>query len=162
MLVPLLIFSFTLIIINKKKGRHVNGLKDGGKQLINVLPLIAAALLLAGMIEAVIPKEFVQQWLAHEAGIKGIILGSFGGMCLAMGPYAAFPIMASIYKAGAGLSTMVSVFAGWAFMGVLDFTYEGSIFGIRFAATKLALGLPFCFLTGGAAYLLESVLLKLN
>ncbi len=57
--------------------KHLEGLKLGLKQMIGLIPVILAAFILAGMLEAVIPKEFIRQWLAKEAGFKGIFLGTF-------------------------------------------------------------------------------------
>lgn len=95
--VVLSIIAFLLIFLNyKKTGKQIEGLKVGLKQMINTIPLILGAFILAGMIEVLIPVEFVQNWLSKEAGLKGIVMGTFGGMILAMGPYASFPIIASI------------------------------------------------------------------
>lgn len=58
-----------LILINSRKtGKQVEGIKVGLKQMLQTLPLILGAFILAGMIEVLIPAEFVQQWLSKEAG----------------------------------------------------------------------------------------------
>jgi uncharacterized membrane protein YraQ (UPF0718 family) len=119
-----------LIIINaKKNGRHYEGLKSGLKQLINATPLIIGAFLLAGIIEVLIPGEFVQNWLSKEAGIRGVVLGSLGGMLLAIGPYAFFPVVSSIWATGAGLGTLVSLIAGWCLLNLSRMSYEAAFFG---------------------------------
>lgn len=151
------LMALILILINRKNGRYVEGLKEGIKQFLSFLPLIVASLLLAGIIEAIIPEAFVKQWLAQEAGFKGIIAGTIGGMFLAMGPYQAFPIISSVYNAGAGLGTMVSIITSWALLGLHQIPCEASIFGFRFVFIKVVLGVPFCFLTGIVAYLLETI-----
>lgn len=111
--------------------------------------------LLAGMIEVLIPAEFVQQWLSKEAGFKGIILGSLGGMILAMGPYAAFPIIASILASGAGLGTIVSIITGWTLLGLSKAPFEAAFFGAKFFTYKLIFSIPFCFAAGLLAHILE-------
>ena len=82
--VALSIVAVILIMVNAKlSGRHMEGLKAGLKQALLSIPLIIVAFILAGMLEVLIPREFVQSWLSREAGLKGIVLGTFGGMLLA-------------------------------------------------------------------------------
>jgi uncharacterized membrane protein YraQ (UPF0718 family) len=81
--VALSIVAVILIMVNAKlSGRHMEGLKAGLKQALLSIPLIIVAFILAGMLEVLIPREFVQSWLSREAGLKGIVLGTFGGMLL--------------------------------------------------------------------------------
>ncbi|MDR7869331.1 MAG: permease [Tissierellaceae bacterium] len=153
------IVAIILIFINSKKtGKQVEGLKSGMKQMLNTLPLILGAFILAGMIEVLIPAEFVQRWLSKEAGFKGIILGTFGGMILAMGPYASFPIIASIMASGAGLGTIVSIITGWTLLGLSKAPFETAFFGVKFFAYKLVFSIPFCFIAGLLAHVIEMVI----
>jgi uncharacterized membrane protein YraQ (UPF0718 family) len=155
--VILSVVALVLIMVNAKTGKQLEGLKLGLMQLCRSLPLILGAFILAGMIEVLIPAEFVQSWLSKEAGLKGILLGSFGGMILAMGPYASFPIMASILASGAGLGTMVSMIAGWAILGLSKAPFETAFFGVKFFAYKLIFSIPFCLAAGLIAHVLELV-----
>ncbi|HZK00043.1 MAG TPA: permease [Tissierellaceae bacterium] len=151
--------AIILIFINSRKtGKQVEGLKSGMKQMLQTLPLILGAFILAGMIEVLIPAEFVQQWLSKEAGPKGIILGTFGGMILAMGPYAAFPIIASIMASGAGLGTVVSLITGWALLGLSKAPFEAAFFGAKFFTYKMVFSIPFCIIAGFLAHLIEMVI----
>ena len=123
--------------------------------MIGLIPVILAAFILAGMLEAVIPKEFVRQWLAKEAGFKGIFLGTFGGMLSAMGPYAFFPVVASIHASGAGLGTVISLVTGWCLLTLSRLPYEIGFLGYRFTLMRMAVSLPFCILSGIAAHIAE-------
>ncbi len=158
MLLPTMIFvmlALLLLIINYKKGLHIVGVMTGLRQLYKVLPVILVAFVLAGMIEVIIPEEFVQQWLAREAGIRGVFLGTAGGMLLAMGPYASFPIIASIYGAGAGLGTTVSLIFAWCLLSFSRLPYELGFFGPRFTIFRMSLGIPFCILVGIFSHIFE-------
>ena len=129
--------ALVLVIINvKKTGKHFEGLKAGFKQLLSSLPLIICAFILAGMVEVLIPTEFVENWLSAEAGFKGIFLGTFGGMILAMGPYASFPIIASIMVSGAGLGTVVALITGWCLLGLSKAPFETAFYGVKFFVYK--------------------------
>ena len=55
------IAALILFIINlKKTGRHIEGLKSGFKQFIQIVPVILVAFIMAAFIEVLIPKEFVR------------------------------------------------------------------------------------------------------
>jgi len=158
--VILSIVAIILILINSKKtGKQLEGLKLGMKQMLQTIPLILGAFILAGMIEVLIPREFVQSWLSKEAGLRGIVLGTLGGMLLAMGPYASFPIIASILASGAGLGTIVSIITAWCLLGLSKAPFETAFFGVKFFVFKLIFSMPFCFGAGLVVHVLEMVLL---
>lgn len=150
------IVAIILTIINlKKTGKQYEGLKQGLKQFLKTAPIILGAFILAGIIEVLIPREFVQNWLSKEAGIRGVVLGTFGGMLLAMGPYAFFPIVSSIIVSGAGLGTIISIITGWVLLNLSRFPYEAGFFGIEFTLKKLIFSIPFSLLAGFIAFVLE-------
>ena len=154
-----LLLGLLLLAINLRHKRHIEGLVVGLRMMLAVLPVILVAFLLAGMIEAAIPEEFVRRWLAPEAGLRGVLLGTFGGMLLAMGPYASFPIIASIHSAGAGLGTVVALITAWTLLGLNKLPYEIGFLGPRFAALRVALSLPCCIGAGALAHLVQTVLM---
>ncbi len=158
--IVLSIAALVLFLINlKKTGKHYEGLKSGFKQFIKIAPVILGAFILAGFIEVLIPKEFVHDWLSKEAGVKGIVLGTFGGMILAMGPYAFFPIVASIMASGAGLGTVISMISGWALLGLSKMPYETAFVGVNFFIKKLIYSIPLSLIAGFIAFLLELIIL---
>jgi len=150
-----LILAVILFLINLRSGRHWEGLRNAVKQFIAVLPVILLAMLLARLLEILIPEEFIKRWLSQEAGFTGIILGTFGGMLMAFGPYASYPIIATIYHAGAGLGTTIALLAGWTYLGLSRIPFESSFLGLRFTFLRMTLGLIFTILAGVIAHLIE-------
>ena len=150
-----ILLALVLFLVNLRKGRHREGLKEGFKQLKTALPVIILALIMTGLLELLIPEEFIRRWLAQEAGFIGIILGTFGGMIMGIGPYASYPIIAAIYGSGAGLGTTVALLTGWTFLQIVRVPFEAGLLGFRFTLTRMALHLPFCLLTGLIAHGLE-------
>lgn len=150
------IAAILLMFVNtRQNGKQYEGLKRGIKQMVQTAPLILGAFILAGIIEVIIPEEFVKSWLSTEAGFKGIFLGTFAGMILAMGPYAAFPIAASILVSGAGLGTVVALITGWCLLSLMKMPFETAFFGVKFFISKLLFSLPFAIISGLIAHLLE-------
>ena len=154
------IAAVILVLINSKKnGKQYDGIKSGIKQMLYTAPLIIVAFVLAGLIEVLIPEEFVRSWLSKEAGLRGIFLGTLGGMLLAMGPYAFFPIASSIMDSGAGSGTMISLITGWTLLSLSKMPFETAFFGMKFFVSKLALSIPFSIASGFIAHILEVLLL---
>ena len=158
-----LILSTSALILlginSRKKGKATEGLRIGMNQMLNTALLILCAFILAGMIEVLIPVEFVKGWLSKEAGLSGILLGTIGGMLLAMGPYASFPIIASILASGAGLGTIVALITSWCLLGLSKAPFETAFYGFKFFIQKTLISIPFCIAAGLIAHLLETFLL---
>ncbi len=124
-------------------GSHIKGIRTAGSTFVNMTPLLLTAFVLAGFMQAVIPPELIKTWLGEEAGLKGIFIGSIGGALIPGGPYVAFPIIASVFKAGAGLGTAVACVTGWALWGVITTMFELAIIGHRFTLLRMGLVLIF-------------------
>lgn len=88
-----------------------------------------------------------------------MFLGTFGGMLLTMGPYAAFPIIASIMVSGAGLGTVVAFITGWCLLGLSKAPFEMAFYGVKFFIYKSLISIPFSFVAGLLAHITEMVLM---
>jgi uncharacterized membrane protein YraQ (UPF0718 family) len=145
----LALVALALFVFNaRQKGQQVVGLITGLKLLLKNLPIILLALILAGMVEVLIPRDFVQNWLSAEAGIRGVIIGVLGGVMLAMGPYATLPIVSSIYVSGAGVGTVIALISSWSLLGLSKTPHEAAHLGGKYIAYKTILGLILSFLAG--------------
>lgn len=92
--------------------QSASGFSQGIRIMIRELPLLAAAFLTAGMLQALVKKDQIRHWLGEESGLSGILLGCLGGGLIPGGPYAYYPIAAALLKQGAGLGVLVAfVFA---------------------------------------------------
>lgn len=117
---------------------HILGLKTGAKMLYQVMPILIIAFIIAGLIQVLIPREFIIKWLGPQAGWKGIVFGSLAGGLTPGGPIINFPIVASIYKSGAGIGTVVAYVTAWSLVSVARLPYEISLISPKFAAIRLA------------------------
>ncbi|MFO8059995.1 MAG: permease [Bacillota bacterium] len=143
----------SVLLERGERGSAARGVSSGLRQMVRSLPVIIVALILAGMIEAVIPSGFVRDWMSAEAGFRGVILGVAGGALLAMGPYAAYPIIASVHSAGAGLGTTVALLTGWSLLGLSRLPYELGFMGVSFTLRRIAVALIYSLLAGAAVQL---------
>ena len=60
--------------IERGPGAVLDGLLSGGAVLWSVIPLLAAAFLVAGLTQVLVTEEFVKEWLGAASGGKGLAL----------------------------------------------------------------------------------------
>lgn len=136
------------IAYRRKDGSHIRAVKTSQKMLVNLLPLLFVAIIVAGMLQVAVPPELIRSWLGDKAGFKGVLVGSVAGALIPGGPYVSFPIIASIFRAGAGLGTAVAFITGWAMLGIGQLPFEIAIMGPRFMLVRISLVLVLPFLAG--------------
>jgi len=118
---------------------------------IGLIPLIVSATLIAGLVQAVIPREMIASQLGKEAGFKGMAIGALIGALIPGGPYVVFPLLGGLYRAGAGVATIISFTTSWSLISLTRIPIEISFLGVKITTIKIALSilLPFVFGTIG-------------
>ncbi len=109
----LLIFAFI-----REKSLAVEGIRIAGSTLWNNLLLLLAGFLLAGLVQALVPKSVIINWLGDQAGFKSVLIGCVAGGLMPGSPYAVFPMVGGLYTAGAGLGAMVGFMTAWSLWSV--------------------------------------------
>ena len=87
----------------------IKGLIQGGNLFLSLLPRLLVGFALAGLIQQAIPEQVMQRWLGHDAGIKGMLIGSLIGMVLPGGPYVIYPLVAGLKMSGASMGSLLSL-----------------------------------------------------
>jgi len=159
MLVPTIIMAaltVTLICVGyfRGQGEHVAGLKEGARIMLPILPLLLFAFVLAGMIQVMIPKEYIVRWVGTESGFRGIFLGAFAGSLMPGGPYVNLPIAVGLFRTGASLGCVVAFLTGWSLWAFNRLPLEVGILGWKLTLIRLASVIVFPPLAGMIAQLL--------
>jgi len=143
MLVPTIIMgviAIALVILGifRKQGQHITGLKAALDMTIQVLPLLIFAFIIAGMVQVLVPNEFLSRWIGQESGLKGIFIGTVAGGIMPGGPYVSLPIAGGLLKSGASIGTMVAFLTGWSLWAIGRLPMEIGILGWKVTAIRLA------------------------
>ncbi|MFW5731478.1 MAG: permease [Desulfonatronovibrionaceae bacterium] len=139
----------TFIAMKKDLQLAQEGLYQGLEMLLRLMPILIVAFILAGMMEKIIPREYMAQMLGQDSGFKGLFIGALAGAVMPGGPFVLFPIMAVILKAGAGIGPLVSFLSSWALMGIHRvLVYEAPIMGWKFTLCRLGASLVFPLFIG--------------
>jgi uncharacterized membrane protein YraQ (UPF0718 family) len=159
MLIPTLIMAIiaiTLLIFAYTRGGdlHVLSLKSGWNILLQTLPMLIFAFIIAGTIQHVLPQELISKWIGDESGLRGIAIGAVAGGFMPGGPVTSLPIAAAIYKSGAGIGTMVAFMTGWSLWAFSRLPLEIGLLGWKFTLVRLACTFFMPFVAGLLAQLL--------
>lgn len=143
MLIPTIIMgviAVALLYIGYQRGggAHVIGLKSAGNLLLQILPLLIFAFIVAGMVQALIPRELISKWVGVESGFRGILIGSVLGGLMPGGPVTSLPVAAGLLRVGASVGTMVAFLTGWSLLAFTRLPMEIGIMGWKFTLIRLA------------------------
>ncbi len=143
MLIPTIIMgviAIALLFISYQKGggEHILGLKSAGNMLIQIVPLLIFAIIVAGMIQALIPTEIISKWVGTESGFRGLLIGSAVGGLTPGGPFVSMPIAAGLLRAGASIGTMVAFMTAWSLLAISRLPLEIGLLGWKFTLIRLA------------------------
>ena len=141
MLIPTIILGILaviLVFLSYQKGVHIQGLKASGNMLLQIIPLLVFAFLIAGMIQFLIPREIISKWVGAESGFRGILIGTAMGSIAPGGPFVSMPLAAGMLRMGANIGTMVAFLTAWSLLAFTRMPMELGIMGWKFTLIRMA------------------------
>ncbi len=106
--------------------------------LLQIVPLLIFAFIVAGMAQVLIPTEIISTWIGAESGFRGLLIGSALGSLTPGGPYVSLPIAAGLLRTGASIGTMVAFLTGWSLFSITRLPLEIGLMGWKFMLIRLA------------------------
>ena len=143
MLIPTIVMgvlaiALTFLAYNRGGGEHILGLKSGGSMFIQIIPLLIFAMIIAGMVQVLIPQEMISKWVGAESGLRGLLIGTVMGGFTPGGPFVSMPVAAGLLRTGAGIGTMVAFMTAWSLLAVARLPLEIGVMGWKFTLIRLA------------------------
>lgn len=133
------------------KGEDVffKGLRASFSLLVDVIPRLIPAFLLAGLLEVLSPKGIITRWIGKNSGMKGIVVASLGGMFTPGGPMVSFPLIAALAGLGAEAGPLIAYLTAWAVLGIQRIVvWEIPFMGFHFAVLRFAVSLALPIIAG--------------
>lgn len=130
---------------DRKKTRMA--LKKAWKSFENILPFILAILLLMGLILSVLDERTVSRLIGAESGVFGMVIAAVVGCITLIPGFVAFPLAASLVKAGAGYGQIAMFVSTLMMVGVATFPLESKYFGRSVALKRNVLSLIIAVIT---------------
>jgi uncharacterized membrane protein YraQ (UPF0718 family) len=114
-----------------------------------VFPRVLLALLVAGLVQVILPRDKVAYWVGSESGLRGILIATVAGALTPGGPMTSFPFVVALYMAGADRGSLVAYLTSWSLLGFQRFmVWEGPSLGIDFALLRALANLPLPIIAG--------------
>jgi uncharacterized membrane protein YraQ (UPF0718 family) len=143
MLIPTIIMGaialiLVLIACFRHQGELATGMKSSGIMILEIMPMLIFAFIMAGMVQVMLPHDLLSRWVGTESGVRGILIGTIAGGVTPGGPYVSLPVVAGLLRAGAGMGTMVAFLTAWSLWAVARLPMEFGILGWKFTLARLA------------------------
>jgi uncharacterized membrane protein YraQ (UPF0718 family) len=130
-----------LLVIAFWRGRDLPlaGLQAAGRTLWRNLPILLLGFVIAGLVQVLISKELITRWLGTEAGVRGVLIGCVAGGLVPGAPYAVFPLVAALHRAGASLGAVVGFVSAWSLWSVSRLPVEMALIDPQPALVRYAI-----------------------
>ena len=114
-----------------------------------LVPRMLCALVAAGFIAKLIPKEAIASMLGEDAGLLALPVAAAAGLMVPAGPVIAFAIAAVFAKSGASVPALVTFVTAWSiFAAHRILIYELPLLGPSFLRLRIVSAMAVPFLAG--------------
>lgn len=146
--------AVTLLVVawRRGEGTMARGLWASADLFAFVMPRLLAAFVVGGLIEALVPPATIGALLGRESGFRGLAIAWAAGALAPGGPIVSFPILATLYRAGADPASIMTFLTSWSILGLNRILiWELPLFGFHFASFRFLTSLFLPPLVGLAA-----------
>jgi uncharacterized membrane protein YraQ (UPF0718 family) len=141
--------SGAMLWLDRGGGAVVDACLAAGRLLLGITPILLAALLIAGYVQGLLPRERVVRWLGERSGARGYLLATAAGALTPGGPFAAFPLLLTLWQGGAAFDVCVVYLTSWATLGLNRILiWELPFLGHDFVALRVLASLPLPLMAG--------------
>ena len=121
----------------KDPGLPMVGAKNGVAMLAFVIPRMVVAIILAGLMQVLVPQDFVSRHFGQGGGVRALLLATLAGMITPGGPMVTVPFMVALANSGAALSSLVAYMTAWSLFGLQRIiAWEAPLMGWRFVVAR--------------------------
>jgi uncharacterized membrane protein YraQ (UPF0718 family) len=114
-----------------------------------VLPSLGAGVLLAGLLQGLLPRDLITRRMGAQSGLMGLLLATIAGLMTPGGPMASFPMVLVLATAGADRGALIAYITSWALLGFQrTLVWELPVLGADFAILRISVCLPLPLLAG--------------
>lgn len=133
----------------KDPGLPLVGARNGVMMLKFILPRLVPALILAGLMQVLVPEEVVSRYFGRQSGFRALLIATVAGMFTPGGPMVSVPFMVALAHSGAALPPLVAYMTAWSLFGMQRIiAWEAPLMGWRFVIVRVVPSLAFPVLAG--------------
>lgn len=141
----LYVAAAVLVTLSFLKDRHKTkmALRKAWKSFENMMPQLFTVLLIIGILLTYLDAHTISRLLGAESGALGLVLAAAIGSVTLLPGFVAFPLAASLLRAGAGYAQITMFVTTLMMVGVVTLPMEIRYFGRKLALRRNALALVF-------------------
>ncbi|HEY7653673.1 MAG TPA: permease [Methylomirabilota bacterium] len=140
---------FAVVAYLKDPSLPAVGARNGFALLWFIIPRLVPALILAGMLQVVIPQETVARYFGRQSGLSAIFMASVAGVITPGGPMVSVPLLVVLSNSGMALGPLVAYMTAWSLFGMQRIiAWEAPLMGWHFVAVRTVSSLIFPILAG--------------
>lgn len=125
------------------------GARNGLSMVVFILPRLIPAMLIAGLLQVVVPQEVVSRYFGRQGGLRAIVVASLAGIVTPGGPMVSVPFMVALAHSGAALPSLVAYMTSWSLFGMQRIiSWEVPLMGWHFVGVRILASLAFPILAG--------------
>lgn len=106
------------------------------EQAKQLLPVLVLALIIAGCVEVLLPKGWVERWLSDASGWRGIAVAWVAGILTPAGGPVGLPVVAGFARAGVGMPVLVTYLVSLSTLSLMRLPMELGMIGSRLALLR--------------------------
>jgi uncharacterized membrane protein YraQ (UPF0718 family) len=147
----LVVLALVLAVVAyaKDPGLPWVGAKTSLSLLWVILPRLVPALLLAGLLQVLVPQDLVARYFGRASGFRAIAIASVAGVITPGGPMVTVPFLVVLANSGMALPPLVAYMTSWSLFGMQRIiTWEAPLMGWHFVAVRVVSSLAFPMLAG--------------
>ena len=149
MILSSLAVLFAVVAYLKDPSLPAVGARNGLALLWFIIPRLVPALILAGMLQVVIPQETVARYFGQQSGLTAIVMASVAGVITPGGPMVSVPLLVVLANSGMALGPLVAYMTAWSLFGMQRIiSWEAPLMGWHFVGVRVASSVIFPILAG--------------
>jgi uncharacterized membrane protein YraQ (UPF0718 family) len=131
------------------------GLWEGGRDFVVLIPRVLVGVVGSGYIAAVVPQEFITAWIGPNSGLLGITIAALAGAATPGGAVVGFSVGAAALKGGAGAPQVIAYSTAWSLYALQRLlNWEIWMMSPKVVWLRAAVSIPLPFLAGLGAMLI--------
>ena len=141
--------ALAVVAYLKDPGLPLLGVKNGASMLWFIVPRLVPAIIIAGLLQVVVPQETVQRYFGRDTGLRALLVASLAGVLTPGGPMVTVPFMVALAQSGAAMPPLVAYMTSWSLFGMQRIiAWEAPLMGWRFVFVRVLPSLAFPILAG--------------
>lgn len=141
----IIVFGALGVLAVRDRAKARQAVRIAIRSFLGILPSMLAIIGLIGLLVGLVPREVISRYLGQEASWGATVTAALIGAVLYIPSLVAFPLAASLLRAGASVATIAAFLTTLIMVGTVTLPLEIRHVGKKIALSRNLLSLLFAF-----------------